>query len=611
MMTRFGTAAAINTNVSANAFLRKSIFTDKGLVGQKNKNITVDSKVIKSGLQIKSGLTTIKFFPTAYHAPSKSVAVAADTQAHAHATPTHLLSPSAESYESKFSKPTRWTLTTILSLILFNASGQVVPNLLTNDNYRPYLTEEQKRQEIFKAPKAKTSQELNPDLYKYQNQNQENLDQLIKQGLIPDPNNAFKNQAQIGFSKPTTPTTTNYGIPKSAYEPGLSIQQRNQMMIEADMRAYEEQKTRTQQILAEADKEFGPTINYTLGLHTGPRVDRFVKAYNELESMLNGNQKIDFLKAVWLVESAHDQSLTWEEFSGSFQNGVDIISALMIQDKIDPNDNLSKIMTIYKYMADTTKVYIKAKEKNIVTKPMMYDYEDYGGKQDVTKVFVSKLLRTGSGQCMSLPMLYYLYAKAFRADAHIAFAPQHTYITFQDTRGIWQNIELTAPMFIASDFHWGSGFISAEQAKSGIYLRPSTEKETLTYLLTTLAITYARNFGTDERNLQMAETAKKYFPKSITANMIYAGYYKDLYLNVLRQYDMYQLSEDKFNNDEQRKALEQRALTEIRYLKRDLGYAEIPDWAYKQWLDGVNESARRKQHLVKRRELEQQLNRIK
>jgi hypothetical protein len=242
---------------------------------------------------------------------------------------------------------------------------------------------------------------------------------------------------------------------------------------------------------------------------------------------------------------------------------------------------------------------------------MVYDYEDYGGKQDITKVFVSKLMRTGSGQCMSLPMLYYLYAKAFGADAYVAFAPQHTYITFQDKKGIWQNIELTAPMFIASDFHWGSGFISAEQAKSGIYLRPSTEKETLTYLLTTLAITYARNFGTDERNLQMAETAKKYFPKNLTANMIYAGYYKDLYLNVLRQYDTYQLSREQFDNDVQRKELEQKALAEIQFLKRDLGWTEIPDWAYKRWLDGVNESARRKQHLVKRRELEQQLNRIK
>lgn len=57
------------------------------------QKMTVDRKVNDSGHQIKSGITTKKFFPTAHCAQSKSVAVAADTQALAHATPTHLLSP--------------------------------------------------------------------------------------------------------------------------------------------------------------------------------------------------------------------------------------------------------------------------------------------------------------------------------------------------------------------------------------------------------------------------------------------------------------------------------------------------------------------------------------
>jgi len=58
-----------------------------------DKNITVDSKVIISRFQIKSGLTTIKFFPTAHHAQSKSVAEASIADTHTHATRTHLLSP--------------------------------------------------------------------------------------------------------------------------------------------------------------------------------------------------------------------------------------------------------------------------------------------------------------------------------------------------------------------------------------------------------------------------------------------------------------------------------------------------------------------------------------
>lgn len=68
--------------------------------------------------------------------------------------------------------------------------------------------------------------------------------------------------------------------------------------------------------------------------------------------------------------------------------------------------------------------------------------------------------------------------------------------------------------------------------------------------------------------------------------MIYAGYYKDLYLNIIRQYNVYQLPEDKFNNDQQLKSIEQKALSAVQYVKKDLGWTEIPDFAYKKWLDG-------------------------
>ncbi len=567
-----------------------------------------------SGLNNKERLgsahrtTTIEFLPTAQ---SKSVAVVADTHANAHTTPTHLLSTPTSSYEIKFSNPTKFVLATILILILVKANGQVIPDLTVGDHFRPYLTEQQKRHDIFKAPKAKTSEELHPELYKYQNQYQDNLDQLIKQGLVPDPNSAFKNQAQIGFNNQTNPTTqrTNFGIPKSVYEPGLSIEQRNQMMVEADIKAFEEQKIRSQQTLDEANKElFSPTITYNLGLHNSDKAARFDKAFNELEGMLKGTQKIDFLRATWLVESAYDVSLSWQEFNKMFQEDIQIISQLMVQDKLSPRDNLSKLMSIYKFMADTTSVFIASKEKKVVSKPMLYDFDDYAGKKEPTKVFVSKLLRTGTGQCMSLPMLYYLFAKAMGAEANIAFAPQHSYIMFKDKLNIWQNIELTGRIFTTNDFNWQSGFIKTEQVKSGIYLRPISEKETIAHLLTTLAITYVRKFGTDDRVMEMALTANKHFPNDITSNMIMTGYTHELWKNVVRQYQVYNLPESQLKNDKQVQEIKQARDKLLNHLYKDLGWAKIPDEEYKKWLDGVNQLAIKRQHIVKRRQLEQQLN---
>jgi hypothetical protein len=493
----------------------------------------------------------------------------------------------------------------------FSSFAQVIPDLITGDHFLTNLTEQQKQELIIKSFREKTdgevlqtSEELHPNLYKYTNE-----DYLAPiKGTLADPANAFTDYSKTEYMK--SPSNSNQAasvIIPAMYNNQLSVQERNRLQVEADIAAHETLMLSQQRILEEANKEFAPEVSYRLGLHNGPAINRYTKAYSELESMLSGAQKIDFLKAVWLVESALDPSLSWEEFNGMFQNGVQVISQLMIQDKVSLNDNLSKIMSIYKYMADTTKVYIQAKEKTIVSKPMLYDYEDFAGKEDITKVFVSKLLRTGTGQCMSLPMLFYLYAKAFDAEAHIAFAPQHSYVTFKDKLGNWQNIELTGRMFISTDFHWQSGFITTEQVKSGIYLRPCSEKETIAYLMTTLALTYVKKVGTDERVLQMANTAKQYAPKNLTAHMIYAGYYKDLWTNILRQYDMFRLSEEKFNGDEQAKAVKLKAELAVQYIKKDLGWKEMPDWAYKRWLDGVNELANRDQHIVRRRQLEQQL----
>lgn len=499
-----------------------------------------------------------------------------------------------------------------LSLFILSSHGafaQVIPDLTTGDHFRPYMTEAQKQEEIAKSFQEylkkkypNTSEELYPHLYKYTNQ-----DYLAPiRGTTADQANAFTDYSKINYMKPTGNLPS--GLPQSSFNNSLSVQQRNMAVIEADMAAYEAQKKYSQQLVQEAIAELEKwEIKYTLGTHNGAKVEPFVKAYSELTAMMNGTQKIDFLKATWLVESAVDPSLSWDEFNGMFQSAVQIISQLMVQEKVNPNDNLSKIMYIYKYMADTTSVFMPGQEKTVVTKPMLYDFEDFKAEKDLTKVFVSKLLRTGSGQCMSLPMLYYLFAKAFRAEAYLAFAPKHSYIKFKDNLGNWQNIELTGRIFASDDVHWSMGFIKGEQVKSGIYMTPVSEKETIAYLLTTLTLSYVKTFGTDDRALEMALTAKEHFPKSLTASMIVTGYSHELWKHVQRQYAVLGLSDSALVKDEKAQAIKLNREKAINYLKKDLGYDEIPDWAYKQWLDGVNEMAKQRQSIVRRRQLEQQL----
>lgn len=494
------------------------------------------------------------------------------------------------------------------------AEAQIIPDLTSGDHFQPYLTEGQRQRLVIKSFREKTdgkvpqtSQELYPQYYKYVNTGE--LPASI-QSSPADPANAFKDKSRRGFMEPAqnpnrfaSPTTS------ALYNQQISIEERTRREIEADLKGYEARQTRENEFLEEADKEFGPEITYHLGHRRGPQVEPYISAYHQLGEMLTGASQIDFLQATWLVENAVDPTLSWNEFNGMFQSGVQVITQLMKQQKHSPQDNLAKLMAIYQFMSDTTKVFIAAREKNVVTKPLLYDYDDYEAKKDIKKVFVSKLLRTGSGQCMSLPLLYYLYAKAMGAEASLAFVPEHTYITFKDNRGTWQNIELTAGMLTTADFYWQSGFIKSEQVKSGIYLKPLTEKETVAYLLTTLTLAYVKTFGTDDRVLEMAVTARDHFTNSLTANMIYAGYSLELWKHIQRQYGLFNLDEARLNDDVSAQAIKQNKDAAVNHIYQDLGWTKMPDWAYKKWLDGVNQLANKRQHLVRKRQLEQQLNR--
>jgi hypothetical protein len=486
-------------------------------------------------------------------------------------------------------------------LIEFCASAQIVPDLTTGDHYLPYLTEAQKQGRILKPLNKypQTSEELYPQLYKYANQ-----DYLgpVK-GTSADPTKAFKSNGQIAQSPNIDSRSSQF---QNQYEANRLHSQNQLAVYEADRAAIEAQKNSTTQVLEEFSKEF-PTIFYNLGRHNGEKADRFIQAYSELEGMLSGTSKIDFARAVWLVERSADPTLSWDEFNGMLRTGVQIIQQLMVQDKLSPKDNLAKIMTIYKFMSDTTAVFLPAKETRVISKPMLYDFEDYKAEKDITKVFVSKLLRTGSGQCMSLPMLYFLFAKSLDAQVNLAFAPQHSYITFKDNLGNRQNVELTGKMFTTNDFYWQTGFIKSEQVKSGIYLRPASDKETVAYLLTTLALTYQKTFGSDERMMDMALTARNSFPQSLTANMLAAGYYIDLWKNIQRQYDLHGLSESQLGEDQNAQDVKQEKEAAVNFILKNLGWSKMPDWAYQKWLNSVNELANKRQHIVKRRQLENQL----
>jgi len=149
-------------------------------------------------------------------------------------------------------------------------------------------------------------------------------------------------------------------------------------------------------------------------------------------------------------------------------------------------------------------------------KPFTYDFDDFMGSKDWSKMFVTKLLKTHSGNCHSLPYLYKILCEEIGAKASLAFAPNHCYIKHINENGQWTNVELTNPSFPQDQWIIKEMYISVEEIKNNIYMVPLTEKESVANTMCDLAEGYKSKYGYDKFFLQVVSTALKYYPKSMS-----------------------------------------------------------------------------------------------
>ena len=148
-------------------------------------------------------------------------------------------------------------------------------------------------------------------------------------------------------------------------------------------------------------------------------------------------------------------------------------------------------------------------------KPYTYDFDDFMGDKDWTKMFVTKLMNTHGGNCHSLPYLYKILCEEIGAKAYLALAPNHIYIKHQDEKGQWTNLELTNPGFPGDQWIIKEMAITVEAIKHNIYMTPLTQKESVAMTMFDLALGYKHLYGYDNFVLHVVNEALKYFPNSI------------------------------------------------------------------------------------------------
>lgn len=122
----------------------------------------------------------------------------------------------------------------------------------------------------------------------------------------------------------------------------------------------------------------------------------FIRAFNELSKMLYANS-YNLKKAVFIVEKAYDNTLNYDSYCSSIDSTVFLINRYIDQIGIRQYQTCVNA-ALFEYFTKSNFM-----NKN---RPFKYDFMDPGGRQDITKLFVSKLMKTHSGQCQSFPFYY-------------------------------------------------------------------------------------------------------------------------------------------------------------------------------------------------------------
>jgi tRNA(Ser,Leu) C12 N-acetylase TAN1 len=310
----------------------------------------------------------------------------------------------------------------------------------------------------------------------------------------------------------------------------LRIQQQNQQIMQ-EVEQYERLRERQNELNNEAYNDIKSIKSNSFSFPSNESKEgtiAFKQAFVEFQKMLNGQKPLSIKRAVFLSENAfYDNTLSSENFTKTIDNIAYICKLEMLQNKM-PNSELAKNMTIFKFMSDTISVKLPNQDKRITHYPMTYDFKDCWADSTAENIFVTKLLRTQTGQCHSMPLLYLIIAEKLGSKAYLSYSPNHCYIKIPLEKGKFQNVELTSGI-LTSDAHvMLSGFVKSAAIENKIYMDTLGKKEVVASCLMDLANVYYRKFGYDNFFKQCFETVLKYHPNNIQGLIGRSNYYNGL-----------------------------------------------------------------------------------
>jgi hypothetical protein len=263
--------------------------------------------------------------------------------------------------------------------------------------------------------------------------------------------------------------------------------------------------------------------NYTQTTEYITKTKIYHQAFADLLNMQKGLQPFSLKKAVFILENAYlDNTLKYENYNKQILSKTKLLKSIIQKEGIKSNNNLGKNYIIQKMFSERIVEY-KDTVVYKVHKPYQYDFDDFKGENDWTKMFVSKLLKTGKGQCHSLPLLYLIFAEELKTKAWLSLAPEHSFVIFSDNAlKNFYFYETTNGNSVTDNFMLESGFITSQALKNKIYLDTLDQNGLIASCLADLIMGYTDKFGYDEFMASMVESLLKIYPNSIQGQIFKA-----------------------------------------------------------------------------------------
>lgn len=260
---------------------------------------------------------------------------------------------------------------------------------------------------------------------------------------------------------------------------------------------------------------------FQLSVQAQPKIaeDYYVSAFNEMSDMLAGRDSLSIKRAVFLAE--------WAYYEGKLDYNKDFCDEIdRIKTFIRSLYTVNKLHTYKTGMQMAISSYMVSPFSGNNYIPYTYDFETFSVDDEPwDRQFVSRTLKTHTGQCRSLPWMYKILANELNAPVSLAHAPRHCYIMYKDEDKItpeeWINLELTTNQmnpswWIKQDFE-----ICDSAVIVGTYMTPLTEFQTVASQMADLAFGYCEKFHRyDEFSYYCASRSLEFYPMNPNAWII-------------------------------------------------------------------------------------------